>query len=294
MKAYAKLITSYLQTHLPQQLKDDADQFTPILSRTIKAICKSWLVKVQENAREMPQGVYKCSFLDRFQVSDWLKRKDVPAVMIYDKAGIEIICDIFQSRYQIRAVPKMILYDAYKNSLMNILPEGQAYNIKFKWAPDNPHVLTMNGNNFSQDILEYLKKNLPPHLRFKSNEYLAHVTSQVNIICQKWLERVQEKAEPKPKHIFMVTRLPSSYEALPDPAESLKDYEYLDREAGDLLIKIFQEKFGIYAIRLPASSRYSSKHSLCDALPQSKIFNAQFLWKPTNPYIYAQKKIEIS
>lgn len=288
MSSELNLIRSYLETHLPDVLKDRADQFVPLLSSKIKTICKDWLTRVREQAMQDPQHIFSGTLLSKERVYDFLKPSTCPDVLFYDQNGLKLLCEIFQNRYQIVANPQLMLEPQFDNSLLNVLPKADAYDVNFFWSPENPHVRTGAAKNFTPEIMAYLEQNLPAHLSERAEEYLPILTKKIDDICEKWLERVRAQAESTPNSIFKAKLLRKDriYDSL-EPS-SLEGLELLDKKGGELIMKIFQSKFDIYATALKTINLYCNKNSLLDVLPVATIFDAEFTWTPTNLHVYAK------
>lgn len=276
------LITSYLQSHLPDPLKDKANEFAPILLRTIKAICKNWLARVKEQAGEVPNKVFSGTLLDPRNRYDILDETTLSGVSFYDQKGIELICQIFASRYQIKASPQLVFhtYDDFDNSLMNVLPKGHFYEVHFQWNSSNSYIYANTVRNFVPEILGYLERNLPLEESKKAGEYLPRVKVKIDVICQKWLDIVKKQAETTPKHIFQADLL----------RNNLGRIDFLDKEGGELVLMIFQSRFDIYVTPVNDFDQDPKTNSLLDILPRATAFEARFTWAPSNYHVYTHLK----
>ena len=220
-----------------------------------------------------------------------------------DPKGIELLTDIFKTRYDIDCkFTDVCGMNAGVNSLLNVLPKGHVFRVNFYWSPLNRNVYEEQKPlstdipdlvNHNKSIQAYLEQQIHEPLKSKSNEFVPVLTKRIDDLCKTWLKFVKEKANESnesSEHCFTVEKKQPRKFIDPSYPDTLEGVDLLDREGIKLLTDIFKARYDIECTYTDVWEKSIGVNSLLDVLSKGRLYKVNFYWSPLNPNVYGKSE----
>lgn len=265
-----------------------------LLFGKFNAICLTWIEKIEKRVRKSPAS-FTAKLLPKHRVYDPTDPKSLEGVLLIDKQAMEILTQIFKERYGVNCTIKGVFGKGYvSNSLSNLLPKADVFDVEFTWTPNNPHLYPEQTftdiaslTPYKSAILSYLKNSLVKNLTSEAEQFVPVLATQIKEVLDSWLLHIKKGIENSPES-YTLQLLPTDriYDIL-DPRD-LKGTLLVDRQAMELLTKIFGELYEMHCeISKDVCWCEHAANSLLDVLPKAGVYDVRFAWTPTNPHIFS-------